>query len=115
METVLEEINQTPGVFGSMVVGKDGLVVANIWNQEIDLDMIGADTADILNTIEPVIAEKFLFGTTELLSIDAEGARLFLKNIDDSTFLAVATSPRANIGLLRAEINAAAAKLEEKL
>ena len=115
MENILEEINQTPGVLGSMIVGKDGLVIANIWNQDIDLDMVGADSADILNTVESIIEEKFVFGATELLSLEAENAKLFFKNIDEVTFLAVSATPKCNLGLLRAEINAAASKLEEEL
>lgn len=115
MEHILEEINQTPGVLGSMIIGRDGLVIANIWNQEIDMDMVGADSADILNTIESIIEEKFLFGNTELLSMEAENADLFFKTIDEDTFLAVSATPRCNLGLIRAEVFSAAAKLKEEL
>ncbi len=115
MEHILEEINQTPGVLGSMIVGKDGLVVANIWNQDIDLDMVGADSADILNTVESILEEKFLFGATRMLSLEAENARLFFRNIDESTFLAVSATPKCNLGLLRSEITAAATRLEEEI
>lgn len=115
MEQILEELNQTPGVFGSMIIGKDGLVIANIWNQEIDLDMIGADTADILNTVEGMAEEKFLYGPVDILSLEAENAKLFIKNVDEGTFMAVAAMPKSNMGLLRAEIQHAAHKLEDEL
>jgi predicted regulator of Ras-like GTPase activity (Roadblock/LC7/MglB family) len=115
METILEELNMTPGIFGSMIVGKDGLVISNNWNQEIDLDMVGADSADLFNSIEAMMGEKFQYGNIDLMSLETENARLFLKNVDESTFLAVVATPKSNVGLVRAEIASASARLEERL
>ena len=115
METILEELNQTPGVLGSFIVGTDGLVIVPAWDQEVDMDMLGADSADVFNAAISLLDEKLEMGEINLLSMEAENAKLFLKSIDDSTLLAVATSPEVNLGLLRIEIASAAEKLEEVL
>jgi len=115
METILEELNQLPGVMGSLIIGRDGLVVISLWEQDVDMDMVGALSADIFAAAESLVDEKLQFGEINLLSLETEKVQFFLKCIDDSTFLVVATSPKTNLGLVRLELNSAAEKLKEVL
>ncbi len=115
MEDILEELNRVPGVMGSMVVGKDGLAIVSIWDSELDMDMVGALSADIFNATESMIDEKFNYGETCNLIIEAENARFIVQNIDEATFLAMATKPNTNLGLIRIESRKAATRLREAL
>jgi uncharacterized protein len=115
MENILEELNQVSGVIGSLVVGRDGLVIANKWNSETDADMVGADSAEIFNTVESIVNGKLLFGPVNLMSLEMDNAKFFLKNVEDSTFIVLTTTPKMNIGLARVELAEAAAKLKKVL
>lgn len=115
MESILEELNQVAGVMGSLIIGKDGLVIVSLWDYDIDMNMVGADSADILGAAEQLMDEKFQLGSIEFLTMETDKAKFFLKSIDESTFLAVVTRPKVNLGLIRLEISAAAEKLKEVL
>ncbi|MCE1248164.1 MAG: roadblock/LC7 domain-containing protein [Firmicutes bacterium] len=115
METILEELNQLPEVLGSLIIGKDGLVIVSSWETELDMDAVGAMSADIFGVAESLMEEKLQKGGVKFFGIESENAGFFFKTIDESTFLAVAASPAVNMGLLRIEITAAAAKLREVL
>jgi uncharacterized protein len=115
MEEILEQLNAMPGIIGSVIVGKDGLVIASQWNQGIDPDMIGVHTADLLNLTESIMTDKLDFGIADMITIEAENARLFLKIIDELTFLVIAATSKANLGLMRIEIRSAAQRLRDRL
>lgn len=115
MESILEELNQIPGVLGSLIVGTDGLVVVHAWDREVDMDLLGADSADVFNAADSLMNEKLENGEVTLLSIETDNAKFFVRSIDDSTLLAVVASPELNMGLLRIEISSAAERLKEIL
>lgn len=115
MENILEELNQTPGILGSLIIGRDGLVIIPMWETEIDTDIVGADSADLYNTAETMVSEKFSLGSLDSITLESEEAKFILKSVDDATFLVVATAPRVNLGLIRIEMKAAAEKLKEVL
>jgi predicted regulator of Ras-like GTPase activity (Roadblock/LC7/MglB family) len=115
METILEELNQLPEVMGSLIIGKDGLVIVSSWETDVDLDIVGALSADIFGVAESLMDEKLQRGGISFLGLEAANASFFFKTIDESTFLAVVASPSVNLGLLRIEIASAAAKLREVL
>jgi predicted regulator of Ras-like GTPase activity (Roadblock/LC7/MglB family) len=115
MEQILEELNNISGVLCSMIIGKDGLVISSIWNQDVEADMVGAHSADLLNLSESFTEEKLNYGTIDMITLEAENAKFFLKNVDSATLMAVATSSNVNLGLIRMEIRAACEKLKEIL
>ena len=115
MENILDELNQVPGILGSLIIGKDGLVIVSLWDTEADIDMVGADSADVFGVCESMMSEKLNFGMCDMLTIESEEAKVVLKNIDESTFLTVILSKDVNLGLVRLEIKNAAEKLKEVL
>ena len=42
MYQVLSELNRTPGITGSMIVGKDGIVIAADLEENLEGDTVGA-------------------------------------------------------------------------
>ena len=55
MFTVLDRLNKTRGVKGSMIVGRDGIVVASDFGVEVDEPAIGAVSSSILNSLEEAL------------------------------------------------------------
>lgn len=115
MENILEELNQVPGIAGSMIVGKDGLVIFHLWEDEVEIDLVGAHTAEIVGSVEALTSESLQFGLPDILTFETEKAIFFIKSIDEATFLAAAVQGNANLGLLRVEVKQAAEKLREVL
>ncbi|MEW6283140.1 MAG: roadblock/LC7 domain-containing protein [Candidatus Eremiobacterota bacterium] len=115
MEDILEGLNQTPGVQGSLIVGKDGLVIASSGDMAQDPDFLGATTAEIFSAAESGVMERFERGELELLSLEATGGHLFFKNINEVTYLLVLTREDVNLGLIRFDIRRAAQQLQEQL
>ena len=52
MYQVLSELNKTPGITGSMVVGKDGIVIAADLEASLEGDTVGALAASITSNIQ---------------------------------------------------------------
>ncbi|MFA5503777.1 MAG: roadblock/LC7 domain-containing protein [Vulcanimicrobiota bacterium] len=115
MEDVLERINQTPGVEASLIVGKDGLLITSLGDAEPDADFLGAETAELLQTAEAGMQEKFDKGELGMLSLEASNGHIFLKSINEVTYLMVLTSNDVSLGMVRYSIDKAAKSLKEQL
>lgn len=115
MDEVLEELNETPGVQGSLIIGKDGLVIANAGDTEPDPDFLGAETAELFQNAEARMGDKFERGTLGMLSLEADNGHMFLKGINEVTYLLVLTQHEINLGLVRHDIKRASARLLEHL
>lgn len=115
MEEILESLARTPGVQGSLIVGKDGLVIAAAGSPQPDADMLGATTAEYFSSIENGVGSTLERGSLDLVSVEASEGRLFLKGINDGTYLLVSAEASANLGLIRHEMKVAAEQLREQL
>ncbi len=90
-------------------------MVIPLWDQDLDWDEFGAQTADLVNAAITLVEDKFDFGAVDLLTMETAGAKFLFKSIDDSTFMAVAAKANSNLGLIRQETAAAAEKIKEVL
>ena len=115
MEDVLERINQTPGVEASLIVGKDGLLITSLGDAEPDPDFLGAETVELLQAAEAGMQEKFEKGELGMMSLEAENGHIFLKSINEVTYLMVLTNTDVSLGMVRYTINNASKTLKEQL
>jgi predicted regulator of Ras-like GTPase activity (Roadblock/LC7/MglB family) len=115
MEDVLERINQTPGVQASLIVGKDGLLITSLGDAEPDPDFLGAETAELLQSAEAGMQDKFEKGELGMMSLEAENGHIFLKSINEVTYLMVLTNTDVSLGMVRYTINNASKTLKEQL
>ncbi|MCA9775201.1 MAG: roadblock/LC7 domain-containing protein [Candidatus Eremiobacteraeota bacterium] len=115
MEDVLEKINQTPGVEASLIVGKDGLLITSLGDAEPDPDFLGAETAELLQAAEAGMQDKFEKGELGMMSLEAENGHIFLKSINEVTYLMVLTNTDVSLGMVRYTINNASKTLKEQL
>lgn len=110
MYQVLSELNKTPGVTGSMVVGNDGIVIAADMASGFEGETVGALAASITSNIQKSL-DRLDTTPWSQVTIEADNAKLFFT---DASFgiLVVTTEKVVNIGLIRLEIRNAVDKLK---
>ncbi len=110
MYDVLDDLNKTTGITGSMVVGNDGIVIAANLDESFEGEAIGALAASITANIQKSL--KRLESTPlRQVTIEAEEGKLFFTDASLG-ILVVTTEKQVNIGLIRLEIKNAISKLK---
>ncbi len=110
MYKILEELNKTVGINGSMIVGQDGIVIAADLNSALQDEAVGALAASIVSTAKKSM-ERLSKEDLKQITVEATKGKLFLTDVGIG-ILAVATDPEVNVGLVRLEIRNAAEKLK---
>lgn len=109
MDEILEELLGTPGVQGSVIVDRDGLVISTAGDLD-QPDALGAEFAEMYKSLE-----NDNRGALRLISLEAANGNYFMSNINDVTFLLVQTAEQVNMGRLRYDIRHASGRLKEEL
>jgi predicted regulator of Ras-like GTPase activity (Roadblock/LC7/MglB family) len=109
MYEILEEINKTSGVNGSMIVGQDGIVIAADLNAQLQNEAVGAVAASIVNTVQKSMSRLSSDALKQVI-VEASNGKLFLTDVGIG-ILAVTTDPQVNVGLIKLEIKNAAEKV----
>lgn len=109
MYQVLNELNKTPGVTGSMVVGNDGIVIAADLEAGFEGDTVGALAASITANIQKSL-DRLRTSPLQQVTIEAEEAKLFFTDAGLG-ILVVTTQKDVNVGLIRLEIKNAVGRL----
>ena len=109
MYEVLNDLNKTTGITGSMVVGRDGIVIAADLEAGFESETVGALAASITTNIQKSLDR---LETTPLnqVTIEADEAKLFFTDAGIG-ILVVTTQKDVNVGLIRLEIKNAVGKL----
>ncbi len=115
MEQVLEELCRVGGIEGCIIVGKDGLVITQSGKVLPELDFLGASMADLFTNLESLLGEKFAQGDLDMVTLEAKKGKIFLRTINEVTFLVVFAQTKVNLGLLRGEIRIACERLKDLL
>ncbi len=110
MYDVLSELNKTTGVTGSVVVGKDGIVIAADLDAAFDGDTVGALAASITTNIQKSL-ERLETSPLNQVTVEADNAKLFFADAGLG-ILVVTTEKEVNIGLIRLEMKHAISKLQ---
>ena len=110
MQEVLEELNKTSGVNGSMIVGKDGIVIAADMRTQLQDEEVGALAASIISTVQKSMS-RLSDDALKQVTVEASNGKLFLTDVGIG-ILAVTTDPQVNVGLIRLEVKNAAEKVK---
>ena len=111
MRKIVEDLNRVDGVIGSLLVGKDGLVVASTLLDPEDAEVLGAMSAAVYGEIDKS-TKRIGVGTLVDAIIDArEGSILLLEAKD--LILVVITQRVVNLGLIKMEMRRAAKRISE--
>jgi predicted regulator of Ras-like GTPase activity (Roadblock/LC7/MglB family) len=109
MYKILEELNKTTGINGSMVVGQDGIVIAADLHSGFQDEAVGALAASIVSTVKKSM-ERLSNEELKQITVEADKGKFFFADVGLG-ILAVTTDPQVNVGLIRLEIKNAAEKI----
>jgi len=109
MYDVLEELNRTSGITGSMLVGRDGIVIAADLQSSVEDEALGALAASITANVQKSLG-RLGQPTPNQITIEAENTKFFISDCGVGV-LVVTTEKDANLGLIRLEIRNAKNKL----
>ena len=110
MYKILEGLNKTTGINGSMIVGQDGIVIAADLNTQLQDEAVGALAASIVSTVKKSM-ERLSDADLKQITVEASKGKLFLTDVGIG-ILAVTTDPQVNVGMVRLEIKNAAEKIK---
>jgi predicted regulator of Ras-like GTPase activity (Roadblock/LC7/MglB family) len=109
MEQVLEELNKTPGIVGSFVVDRDGIIVASDVSTGADAEQCSALVSALINSAEKTLA-RLGGGALTTAFFELGDWKVFLQATEVGHIVALA-EPSANLGLLRLELRQAGQRL----
>jgi predicted regulator of Ras-like GTPase activity (Roadblock/LC7/MglB family) len=111
MYEVLEDLNKTSGITGSMLVADDGIVIAADMDSSNEDETVGALASSIISVVRKSM-EKMGRERFSQLTIEADRSKMFLADAGVG-MLVVTAENQANVGLVRLEMKNAIAKLQE--
>lgn len=112
MYDVLQDLNKTSGITGSMLVAEDGIVIAADLDSTHEEETVGALASSIASVVRKSM-EKLGREAFSQVTIEADRGKMFLANAGVG-MLVVTAENRANIGLVRLEIRNAVTRLQER-
>jgi predicted regulator of Ras-like GTPase activity (Roadblock/LC7/MglB family) len=111
MRHIVEDLIRVDGVIGSLLVGRDGLVIASTLLDDEDAEVLGAMSAAVFGEIDKA-TKRIGIGILVDAIIDAkEGSILLLESRD--VILTVVTQRMVNLGLVKMEMRRAAKRISE--
>jgi len=113
IDRILADLNKTEGIKGSMVVGKDGLVIASQMPSGIDTELIGAMASAAYGSAERT-ATEINQGTLEQMMIEGEYGKTLMTDAGEG-ILVVLTDSKVNLGLIRINIKRSTEKVKSAL
>jgi predicted regulator of Ras-like GTPase activity (Roadblock/LC7/MglB family) len=109
IDRILADLNKTEGIKGSMVVGKDGLVIATQLPGGLDAELIGAMASAAFGAAERTAAEIGQ-GKLEQTMIEGEFGKTIMTDAGEG-ILVVLTDAKVNLGLIRISMKRATEKI----
>lgn len=111
MRRIVEDLIRVEGVIGSILVGKDGLVVASTLMDEEDAEILGAMSAAVFGEIDKA-TRRIGVGMLVDSIIDAEQGSILMLEARD-LILVVITQRMVNLGLVKMEMRRASKRISE--
>ena len=112
MYQILEELNKTSGITGSLLVGSDGIIIAADLDTRFQDETVGALAASIVSTVDKSL-EKLQATPFKQVTIEADRGKLFLTDVGIGV-LVVTTESDVNMGLVRLEIKNARQRIQTR-
>ena len=112
MRTILTQLNKTQGVRGSMIVNRDGIVVAGEFADEVDEKSMGAVASSILTALEGAV-KRINLGKLSRFVIQGNEAKVAIVDTGPALLL-VLLHRDANMGMINMEIKLSAQQVVEK-
>lgn len=101
MKEVLQDLNRTKGVIGSMIVSGDGIVVLSSLPTDLDKEFTAALIASVVEATSKAMS-GIVNEELDMITIEAENNIVIVENTKIG-FLVVVGKSNSNLGLIRVE------------
>ncbi|ABR54919.1 Roadblock/LC7 family protein [Methanococcus vannielii SB] len=110
IDRILADLSKTEGIKGSMVVGKDGLVIASQIPSNLDNELIGAMASAAFGSAERT-ANEINQGNLEQMMVEGEFGKTLMTDAGEGILVVLADS-KVNLGLIRISMKKATEKIK---
>jgi len=111
MKAILAQLNKTQGVRGSMILNRDGIVVASDFSVDVHEPTVGAISSSILSALENAL-KRINMGKFSRFTITGSENKATLVNAGHAV-LFVLLQTDVNMGMVNLEIKQAASAIAE--
>ncbi|MBO9541163.1 roadblock/LC7 domain-containing protein [bacterium] len=91
LDSILGQIDACQGVAGSLIVGRDGLVISSTLPQNFDKELIGAISSSMLTNLD-VQCKKMKLGASRQVILDTEGGVVLLISLEVGVLVVMSQS-----------------------
>lgn len=113
MKTLLEEINQIVGVEGSMVITRDGIMVAAALKPKLSEDVLAALSSALVITLKRALEPVGAGEAPEEMMLSASDGKLIFVDLG-AAYLVVVTRPHIKLNTDLVAIRSVARKLKSR-
>ncbi|MDP1552651.1 MAG: roadblock/LC7 domain-containing protein [Methanobacteriaceae archaeon] len=110
---ILKDLGRINGVNGSLVVGKDGLIIETEVPSDIDSELVAAMSSAVFGTAERS-AEEMKHEPLEQVMIEGNRGKTLMIDAQEG-ILVLITDVDINLGLIRIEMRRSAERLRDLL
>jgi len=109
---ILDEVNKIRGVQGSLVMGKDGMVVASDISTEVKDNAVAAVASQVLGSLQGALRRMDLGSFSRFVVTGSEG-RIAMLDAGNALLIAL-LEPNVNMGLVGVELKRARDRVHER-
>jgi len=115
-EVVEKAVLETPGAVAALIMGSDGISLANYTSEEAQLEMevVGVEYASLLSEVKRV-SEILESGDVQEVTVSTDNYIVVIRNINAEYFLALAIKPGGNIGKGRFMLRVTSPEIRKEL
>jgi predicted regulator of Ras-like GTPase activity (Roadblock/LC7/MglB family) len=110
MHDLLESLNELVGIRGSLVVSRDGMVIAARWRGSHDEDRVAAMASNVVLRTSRALAERGLSPFSRLSLTSCDGEMIFEATGD--SYLVVVMERGIDLGQAELEIRSTACRIK---
>lgn len=111
IDRVLKDLGRIEGVNGSLVVGKDGLIIEKEVTSDIDSELVGAMSSAVFGTAERSVEEMKHAPLQQVMIEGNKGKTLMIDSKE--AILVVIAEANINLGLIRLEMKRSSERIIE--
>ena len=113
MYDILNQLNKIDGVNGSLIMGKDGLVVAAELGSDVDENTVAAVGSQIMSSLQGAL-RRMQMGAFERFVVTGRHGKIILADAENVVLMLILDLD-ANVGLASVAIKDAVREIQRKL
>ncbi len=115
MEKILEDIAKLSGIQGSLLIGKDGILISSLGDFQNDVEFISACVSEVYASADSMTNERFDTGHPLEMTISANNQNTFIFDVNEDTILVIISDDTVNKGFVMIQGRESAKELKSIL